>query len=125
MKVICFDFDGVIAQYDKWEGFDVIGKPIQDVITAMQVLKDRGYYLTIFTTRSDTPTLRKWLEDNKVPYDSLNSNSHNPPMTSHKPIYHCIVDDRALNFNIRSNFLHWNTLVEQIEILTTETEELK
>jgi hypothetical protein len=30
--------------------------------------------------------------------DSINSNSHNPPNTSQKPIFHVIVDDRAVRY---------------------------
>jgi len=96
-KIVCFDFDGVIATYDGWKGFDVLGKPIQKTINVMKKLKDKGYFITIFTTRVVTPKLLKWLEKYEVPYDSINSTAHNPPCTSFKPIYHCVVDDRAIN----------------------------
>jgi hypothetical protein len=33
-----------------------------------------------------------------VPYDSINSCKHNPPGTSQKPIYHVIIDDRAIGY---------------------------
>ena len=96
-KIVCFDFDGVIATYKGWKGFDKLGRPIKKVINVMKKLKEKGYFITIFTTRADTPKLRKWLEKHNVPYDSLNSFAHNPPYTSFKPIYHCVVDDRAVN----------------------------
>ena len=97
-KVVCFDFDGVIAKYDGWQGFDVFGEPIQETIEVIRRLKIMGCYITIFTTRLDTPILRKWLNDHSVPFDSINSNSHNPEHTSCKPIYHCMVDDRAIGY---------------------------
>lgn len=101
-KTICFDFDGVIAKYDRWPGFDVFGDPIQETIAAMKRLKDAGYYIIIWTTRLDTPGLRTWLKQASVPYDALNSTAHNPPNTSQKPIYHVVVDDRAVEFKGQS-----------------------
>lgn len=98
-KWLCFDFDGVIATYSGWKGFDVLGEPNQEVISAMKNLHGKGYKITIFTTRLDTPTIRMFLKNNNVPYDSINSNAHNPPNTSQKPIYHAIIDDRAINYS--------------------------
>ena len=100
IKAICFDLDGVIANFtDGWQGFDVIATPNKEVINTMWELQATGWFIVIWTCRADTPTLRKWLKDNKVPYDSLNSHGHNPPCTSHKPIYHVMVDDRAINYH--------------------------
>jgi len=98
-KTICFDFDGVIASYDGWKGFDVLGEPNQTVITVMKKLKTIGYHIIIFTTRPATPTLIDWLAKNDVPYDDINRNSRNPIMTSSKPIYHAFIDDRAINYH--------------------------
>lgn len=109
-KWICFDFDGVIASYEGWKGFDVLGLPNSEVIKTIQELKSRGYAITILTTRLDTPTMREWLKSNNVPFDSINSNAHNPPNTSQKPIYHAIIDDRAINY---SNEKH-EVLIENI-----------
>jgi len=98
-KWVAFDFDGVIASYDGWKGFDVLGEPNHRVIAVMNILHEKGIKITILTTRLDTPVVRQWLKDNKVPYDSINSSAHNPPNTSQKPIYHVIVDDRAVNYH--------------------------
>ena len=94
----CFDFDGVIAEYNGWKGFDVLGNPIPEVVEAMQKLKAQGWMINVFTTRLATPTLEDFLKDNNIPFDSINSNAHNPPNTSQKPIYHVIIDDRAVGF---------------------------
>ena len=53
-KVLCFDFDGVIASYDGWKGFDVLGGPNLNVIQAINELYNEGYFITIFTTRPFT-----------------------------------------------------------------------
>ena len=97
-KVLCFDFDGVIASYDGWKGFDVLGLPNLNVINAINKLYNEGYFITIFTTRPFTQKMMDWLIEYGVLYHSVNSNAHNPPMTSQKPIYHCVIDDRALRY---------------------------
>jgi hydroxymethylpyrimidine pyrophosphatase-like HAD family hydrolase len=118
-KWICFDFDGVIASYNGWKGFDVLGKPQIEVIKAIRKLKDMEYCITILTTRLDTPTIRKWLKDNEVPFDSINSNAHNPPNTSQKPIYHAIIDDRAINYKGQS----MEKLVSEIDNLINKVKD--
>lgn len=114
-KVICFDFDGVISTYDGWKGFDILGKPIPEVIEAMKKLKEKGYYIIIFTTRLFTPKIKEWLDKYKVPYDEFNTNKNNPPHTSIKPVYHAFIDDRAVNFNIKTNKLSTEELIKRIE----------
>lgn len=99
MKTICFDFDGVIASYNGWEGFDVLGEPNKKIIEVMKKLKLMGYYLVIFTTRPATQILCDWLKKYNVPYDDINRNRRSPVMTSCKPIYHAIIDDRAINYH--------------------------
>jgi len=118
-KWICFDFDGVIASYDGWKGFDVLGLPQQAVIETIRKLKTQGYGITILTTRLDTPTLRNWLKENDVPFDSINNNAHNPPNTSQKPIYHAIIDDRAVCYNGQNS----ETLFTQIDNLVNKIKE--
>lgn len=116
-STICFDFDGVIATYSGWKGFDVLGKPNYEVIRAMQELKDKGKYIVIFTTRPATETLVKWLKDYNVPYDEINRNKHNPVMTSTKPIYSVIVDDRACRYKQQTT----EELLRDIEVVLEET----
>jgi len=98
-KTICFDFDGVIASYDGWKGFDILGEPNEEIIKVMRMLRLEGYHIVIFTTRPATEVLIKWLAKNNVPFDDINRNSRNPVMTSCKPIYHAFIDDRAINYH--------------------------
>ena len=97
-KTIAFDFDGVIASYDGWKGFDVFGKPNRDVISVMNRLYRSGNRVIIWTTRQDTPKLRAWLKRNKVKCHGINDASHNPPCTSCKPAYDVFIDDRAVGY---------------------------
>jgi hypothetical protein len=101
-KTAVFDFDGVIATYDGFKGFDILGEPIEDTIQAMRDLKERGYYLVVFTTRPATQILVDWLKKNKVPYDDLNRNTKNPMLTSNKPIADVYIDDRAVRYSGQS-----------------------
>lgn len=101
-KTACFDFDGVIATYQGWRGFDVLGDPIKETIDAMRELKARGYRLVIFTSRPATQTLVDWLRNNNVPYDDINRNSKNPTLTSNKPVADVYIDDRAVRFSGQS-----------------------
>lgn len=99
LKTIAVDFDGVLASYDGWKGFNVLGQPNFEVINAVNSLYDLNYHILIFTTRKTTLTLKCWLKKYKVKYHAINSNKHNPPNTSIKPIYDCIIDDRAVNYH--------------------------
>lgn len=101
-KIIAVDFDGVLAFYNGWKGVDWFGEPIVKNCNLIRKLYKEGNYITIWTTREDTPELRNWLHKNKVPYNSINSTDHNPPGTSNKPIYHVFLDDRAINVTSKS-----------------------
>ena len=111
-QTLLFDFDGVIAKYDGWKGFDVFGEPNEKIIEAMHKLKDK-YAIVIFTTRPATEKMIQWLEKNNVPYDDINRNGHNPIMTSVKPISVAIIDDRAINYHGQEA----DKLIEEVEKL--------
>ena len=57
-KTICIDFDGVIANYQGWQGTDKFGEPVPGVQNATKVLKEEGYTIIIFTTRKVTAALK-------------------------------------------------------------------
>lgn len=88
------DLDGTLAEYDKWRGEDHFGEPIQLSREALSELREWGWRIVVFTTRGNVPRVRTWLEENKIPFDSVNTNSHNPPGTSNKPIADVYFDDR-------------------------------
>ncbi|MFX0084287.1 MAG: hypothetical protein ACFFAU_01335 [Candidatus Hodarchaeota archaeon] len=119
-KTIAFDFDGVISTYNGFKGVDVFGAPIKETIDTIKQLKKEGYYIIIFTTRLDTPKLREWLKRNDVKYDDINRNINQPPHTSIKPVYHCIIDDRAINFNLRIHRMSSNALLKEIRRIVNE-----
>jgi adenylylsulfate kinase len=105
MLIICFDFDGVIAEWDGWKGEDIFGLPIRSTIDVMKQLKEDGHKVIIWTTRRKTPVLLDYLSRYDIPYDSVNSTDHNPPGTSQKPIFDIFIDDRAIEFKKENNLL--------------------
>lgn len=119
-KTICVDFDGVIAQYDGFKGNDIFGDPIDGVQSAMEVLKKKGFTIIIFTTRTASSKLKKYLNDNHITYDYINENPDQPKgSNSGKPIADIYLDDRAIcfkgNLEIRTRihrFLHSMELTE-------------
>lgn len=51
MTTVCFDFDGVLAEYDGWKGHGIIGKPIKEMIDLVGRLHNAGHTLVLCTTR--------------------------------------------------------------------------
>lgn len=99
-KVVVFDFDGTIAEAEK---YPIIGKPITKTIQKMRDLSKKGYTIIIsscrfsdlsYTTKQlhhEIDEVKKWLKENDVPYDEIWK--HDKPMAA---VY---VDDRAVNVN--------------------------
>lgn len=109
-KTICVDFDGVIAQYQEWEGNDKFGAPVPGVQSALKVLKKEGYRIIIFTTREVTDGLIKYLKENDITYDYINENPDQPKDSNKgKPIADLYVDDRTVCF--RGN---WKYTIDDI-----------
>lgn len=101
MKTICIDFDGVIHDYSRgWQGVDVFDKPLQGAIEGTARLRLNGWTIIIFTTRNDTPALRKWLEESHITYDYINYNPNQPKGSEKgKLIADVYLDDRGICFN--------------------------
>ncbi len=98
-KVICIDFDGVIAQIDG-ENKEVPGDVMPGASDATKGLKEEGYTIIIHTCRKDDKMLRKYLKDNEITYDYINENPDQPDGTNKgKPMADIYLDDRAIRFN--------------------------
>ena len=101
-KVICFDFDGVLASYDEWKDGE-IGKPLIGGITLAQLCDSKGYKIVVNTCRTHPKhggrsaqkeqyiKIAKWLYENNVPFDYIEMYG--------KPVADVYVDDRGLYFN--------------------------
>ena len=100
-KTICFDFDGVLASYDGWKD-GAIGEPISNGVKLAKLCHKAGYKIVINTCRTHPQhgagnqreqflAIKKWLYDNKVPYDWVEMKG--------KPIADVYIDDRGMYFD--------------------------
>ena len=94
---IAVDFDGVLAEYDGWKGYTVLGSPRRDVLQALQILRSEGWKIVIHTTRAEEHLL-DYLRLHQVPYDEVNRNSVYPNV-GNKPVATVYWDDRALCYS--------------------------
>lgn len=88
------DLDGTLSEYDKWRGEDHFGDPIPLAREALNELREWGWRIVIYTTRGNVSKVNAWLHKHQIPFDTINSNEHNPPGTSCKPIADVYFDDR-------------------------------
>lgn len=100
-KTIAWDFDGVIAHRPPTKDGEKpeIGEPNKDVIAVINKLKSEGKRIIVFTCRQAGEIL-DWLEQNKVEYDEVNTNTEAPEGTNKgKVMADVYVDDKALTFS--------------------------
>lgn len=104
MKSVAVDLDGVLAQYDGWEGLDNIGDPVEGAREFMETLM-QDYEVVVYTTRCnpdpfndgeyrEAPVklqtrIRSWLNEHGIPYTRVFAGYG-------KPIAVAYVDDRAV-----------------------------
>lgn len=99
MKTVCIDIDGTICHYIEWQGATVFGEIIPGAVENIRKLKDCGCFIIIYTTRADKFAIAEFLNRNKIPYDSINENPHQPDNAiGGKPIADVYVDDRNVPF---------------------------
>jgi hypothetical protein len=101
-QTIAVDFDGVIHTYSKgWNGGEIYDPPVEGVAEALQELKEAGYRIYIYSTRTNKafrkkdepdqkPLMEAYLKEHGIPYDKV--------WTFGKPMAHIFIDDRALKF---------------------------
>lgn len=94
---LAVDFDGVIAEYDGWEGRSSLGAPRPDVVAALVELKSEGWKIIVHTSRSASD-IRSYLEATGIPFDEINRNSDYACFAS-KPVASVYWDDRALTYS--------------------------
>jgi hydroxymethylpyrimidine pyrophosphatase-like HAD family hydrolase len=97
-RTICFDLDGVLAQYDGWKGKDHIGNPIEGMRELLENLQSDGWNIIIFTTRGAHET-QLWADKYNMPYKWININGDFFGQNMGKPIANIYVDDRAICFD--------------------------
>lgn len=90
--VVAYDFDNTVYDYHK-EGHDY-----SEVIELIHEVHEAGAYLMVYTARPDDQLdyVSKYLNENKIPFDSINQMPDFLPFTENKKLYYNILlDDRA------------------------------
>lgn len=100
-KTMCVDFDGTIADYSQgFQGRGVFGAPLPGVQVVFNQLRQDGWKIIIFTTRSEVSKLKDYFDQHGIIFDEINSNSDQPADSNHgKPIADVYIDDRGITFN--------------------------
>jgi hypothetical protein len=117
-KTIVFDLDGVLAQYDKWEGCEKIGEPIRESIAMVEQLHRAGNILILSSTRLNgeegnvdlevsEKAVRNWLQKHGILHCFER-------ITGAKPLGDIYIDDRALRFENKDSF--WEMFVEYLNM---------
>jgi hypothetical protein len=91
-QAIAVDLDGVLAEYDHWQGKEHIGPPISGAHLFLTELRLLGFTIIIHTSRRERGALdyvRVWLNQNDMPYDEVWDQEG-------KPLAVAYVDDRAV-----------------------------
>lgn len=118
-KIIAFDFDGVLAEYNGWRGADVLGDPIPGAKECVNNLRKQGYSVVVFSVRPAW-RLRDWAERWGFEFDGYNNSPQamkDGEERSGKVIADLYVDDRAFRFTG-----DWKEVAEAAITLTDKPE---
>jgi adenylylsulfate kinase len=96
-RTIAVDFDGVIAEYDGYKGWGVLGDPRLDVLEALRVLRSEDWKIVIYTTRGEQE-ISSYLAQHGIPFDEINRNS-DYRTAGPKPVADLYWDDRAVSYS--------------------------
>jgi len=117
MANICFDFDGVLAEYTTWKGHEHIGKPITENIELVKRLHAQGDNLALCSTRlSSTPFI-----DEPTRYDKMVTEGDSllivcdwlieqgirdcfRMIQGEKPMADYYIDDKGLRYGLENDF---------------------
>jgi hypothetical protein len=87
--VVAFDFDDTIYDFHKK------GRIYNDVIALLRELKSINCYLICWSGQEDGEFVKKYLQENNIPFDAFNENPPFHKSTSRKVYANAYLDDRA------------------------------
>lgn len=86
---IGYDFDGTVYDYHQ------TGAKYDQVIDLLQDLKVMKCKLICWTAQNDLEFVEKFLTENNIPFDGINTDGINLGWESRKPFFSALLDDRA------------------------------
>lgn len=87
--VIGVDFDGTLYDYHG------TGATYEQVRQLLRDLKEIGCKIICWTAQNDLDFVDKFLKENKIPYDGINTDGIDLGWKSRKPFFSALLDDRA------------------------------
>ena len=87
--VIGCDWDGTLYDYHK------TGESYEQIRQLLRDLKEIGCKIVIWTAFHDFEFIKKYCEENNIPFDSINEGGIPLPWESKKPFFSALLDDRA------------------------------
>lgn len=87
--VVAFDFDDTVYDFHKK------GLIYNNLINLLRELKSINCYLICWTGQEDTELVKRYLIENKIPFDAINENPPFYQSTSRKVYANAYLDDRA------------------------------
>lgn len=86
---IGFDFDGTVHDFHK------TGATYPRMVELLRELKELNCVLICWSCFQDHEYIAKYLKDNDIPCDGINTNGINLPWQTRKPFFNALLDDRA------------------------------
>jgi hypothetical protein len=111
-RIVCIDLDGTICHYNEWKDESHFGDLIPGTLEAVTELKNDGWIIIIYTTRTNIDLIEKYLRENSIQFDYINKNPFQPENAlGGKPYADVYIDDRAIQFNG-----DWEVVKREVEI---------
>lgn len=86
--IIAYDIDDTVRPFHS--------ATCSQVESTVRAAKDiLGAYLIVYTSNPDIDGVRKYLDNNSIPYDSINENAPFAPTSNGKLYYNLLLDDKA------------------------------
>ena len=121
MSTVAVEVDSVLAKYDKWQGLDHIGDPIDGAVEFTKALS-KFCSVLIYTTRCSTVVnsaydeqtlvakVKAWLDKHGFEYKAIWSGKG-------KPIAVAYVDDRGISCRPQEDIAAFDVAVELARVL--------
>jgi len=89
--IVAYDFGNTVFDYNNK------GITFQNVVELLKVCKEIGCHLSVFTSDDDDSIqdVKNYLDENNIPYDSINEHPDSIKFKSKKIYYNILLDDRA------------------------------